>query len=208
MEKRSLKKLFYLILIATIGYSMSIFISKANEVLPDDSAKMPEVFLGHANALDAYFVLSNSFKVEKDGNVTYPNDYAGSWIEDDKLVIAIVPSENAKTNNSVESNKYKELLSEYDSVIYTTAKYSLNELDTIRHTVFNELKDETTIVSHYVDVAENKISLGFLEYEEASIFHSLDTLISESNILNENLSNNQTMSDLFILRKDELIETE
>jgi hypothetical protein len=212
-QKNFLKKLLCLILIVAMGFSMNIPIAAANEELPDDSASTPAIYLEQAEALEAYSVLYSTFSVDNDGYVTYPDDYAGAWIKDNKLFIAIASPANAKTIDVADSNKYKDLLSDYDCVVYKTVEHSLYELDAIRHSVFDDLKDEYSVISHYVDVEENKISLGFLEYEESSVLNSLETLATETNALSRILSNIDTdidfnFSDLFILRKDELIDAE
>lgn len=89
-----------------------------------------------------------------------------------------LPDEDiALTSNSPETlERYQKLLKEYESiVVYETAKYSLNELNDIRYSVFKILAKEHPITKHYVDVIENKIVFEFLELNEKGINASISS---------------------------------
>lgn len=212
MSNNFFKKLICLMLIAVLGISLNVSRVAASQELPDDSASTPAIFLQQAEALEAYSVLCSTFSVDSDGNVTYPDSYAGAWIEDNKLHIAITSSGTSDMFSLASSNNYISLLSDYDCVVYETAEYSLNELNDIRYSVFEELKEDYAIISHYVDVKENKINLGFLNYDETEVYDSLETIAIETRVLNNTLANYgakySDFSDLFILSVDELFDTE
>lgn len=92
MSNNIFKKILSLALAAILGISMNVPMAVAAQELPDDSASTPAIYLQQAAALEAYSVLCSTFSVDNDGIVTYPNDYAGAWIENNKLHIAIVSS--------------------------------------------------------------------------------------------------------------------
>ena len=212
MSNNIFKKILSLTLAAILGISMNVPMAVAAQELPDDSASTPAIYLQQAAALEAYSVLCSTFSVDNDGNVTYPNDYAGEWIENNKLHIAIASSGIEDVVSLASANSYKNLLNDYNCVVYETAEYSLNELNAIRHSVFAELKEDYAIISHYVDVEENKINLGFLKYDEGDVYDSLETLANETSVLNGVLSNGEAknfdFSELFALSEDELVDTE
>lgn len=213
MSNNIFKRLLCLTFAALLGISMNVpMVATATEEMPDDSANTPAIYLQQAEALEAYSVLCSTFLVDNDGNVTYPDDYAGAWIEDNKLHIAITSSETVDMFSFAPINSYSNLLSNYDCVVYETVEYSLNELNAIRHSVFAELKEDYAIISHYVDVEENKINLGFLKYDESEVYDSLEILANETNVLNSTLSNreakNLDFSELFVLSEGELVDIE
>ena len=63
--------------------------NKSNDLLSDDTGKMPEIFKSQTQALEAYNVLISTFTASANGAVVYPDDYAGAWIDDNILHIAL-----------------------------------------------------------------------------------------------------------------------
>jgi len=203
--KRSVGLFLVVSLIVTV-FIVGATASDTNVLVADDSDRVPDVFKLQAMAVDAYSVLQTTFTVDKYGVVFYPADYAGAWIDDFKLHIAVVAT---KQKPSVD---YVSLLKEFDCVVYEVADYSLNELDSVRNYVFRILKKEYPIVSHYVDVKTNKIYLGLLESNEKNneegIVSSISLLL-ESNGLKDILPDRGITDDLFVLYyEDGLINTE
>ena len=131
--------------------------------------EIPEIFALQSRAIEAYSALRRAFVVNYDGSVTYPTDYAGAWIEDFKLHIAVTPGMQQS------SSMYAQLLEGFeDVVVFTEANFSLNELNQIRTVVFNVLREEgIPAIGHYVDVKQNRINMSFLEIDENSISSAL-----------------------------------
>lgn len=179
-----------ILLLLTAGSSDAI--SQNNGIdLPDEVVKLMEL---QTEALEAYDILRTTFTVNPDGSESYPDDFAGTWVNAPYLHIAL-------TSNSPKTlERYQKLLKEYESiVVYETAKYSLNELNDIRYSVFKILAKEHPITKHYVDVIENKIVFEFLELNEKSINASI------SSAMRNTAFKNTLPSDLFIIKKGEPI---
>lgn len=174
---------------------------------PDDSHLVPEEFRLQNPALEAYSALQSIFKVDEDGGVTYPDDYAGAWIDDEfNLRIALTTSETGR-----DLINYEELLKEHEEiVIYEEVEFSYNELDKIRSSIFEELRKEHLVISNYVDVEKNKINFGFVEFDESRVKASIHSLISESAMVRNNLPDKDIDINLFIfsMDKEEINETE
>ena len=75
------------------------------------------------DALGAYQKLFDTFGRNEDGSLLYPEDYAGAYIEGDRLVVMLTQmDEQTKI-------KYNMIYPEYVSaVIYQEAEYTLNQL--------------------------------------------------------------------------------
>jgi hypothetical protein len=107
-----------------------------------------------AETAEAWRILYELFEV-KDGFVTYTDDFAGSWISRGNLYIALSSDES-------DWGVYRELLNGFECVVFTSAKYPLNELNKIRGIVFNALNDNGyPVIGDAVIEKENKIELTF-----------------------------------------------
>ena len=77
--------------------------------------------LNQAEALEAYNYLLNTKLRDSSGNINYPDDYAGEYIEDGKLILL--------TNDSQKNKQYEEYLSDYNVVRIKNVAHSYKELN-------------------------------------------------------------------------------
>lgn len=205
--KEMFKKSLSLLLIFTFVLMLSIFADEANT---DErfnygaessyiEEEIPEIFALQDRALQAYSALRSAFTVNYDGSVTYPDDFAGAWIENFQLHIATTP--NLHRGAFI----YSKLLEGFECVVvFTEANFSLNELNQISTTVFDFLKEEEfPVIEHYVDVRQNRINISFLELDESSIISSL-----AGEDMMRALPEVPKITDLFIFSLGELVDTE
>lgn len=139
--------------------------------IPPDISKMME---SQKEPLEAYEALRKLFKVNADGSETYPDDFAGTWIEGSKLIVAVTSDETK------EKTDYTSFLKGYDCVEYVIMEYSLNDLENIRAYAAEKLSAAVQFSSHYVDQKNNKIVFGFLEFDEKEISGVLSGIIKDS----------------------------
>ena len=187
--KRAAGLFLIIAFIATMNAGMA---ADSIQQMPEGFAEYSRIAEQQAQALEAYTVLRTTFTVNEDRSESYPDDYAGAWIDGSKLHIALTQDKRDA------SYRYNELLKAYGCVVFETAKYSLNELDKIRFAVFEELKDDFPIVTHHVDVKANKIYLGLLEVNEKSFFAS----IAKSDAAGKILSGKSVAEDLFVVGEE------
>ena len=126
-------------------------------------------------ALEAYSILRTTFAEGIDGSVSYPDDFAGAWIDNFKLHIALT----SLSDEGMES--YKALLADFEShIVFVEADFSLNVLDELRYNIAPILEESIDIYSHYIDVVLNGIEFEISESDYASneclIEHQVDTL--------------------------------
>jgi hypothetical protein len=138
--------------------------------------------------LQAWEVLYELFEFVDDVGNVYPDDFAGGWIDGGNLHISL--TENA------DISRYKELLRDFDCVVFETAKYSLNELNRIRRTVSDTLQKEGfSIIGHGVDEMNNKITLTYSQSDNVSEM-----------ALRSSLADTGICEKLFVLEKGGQIE--
>lgn len=88
--------------------------------------KVEQAMRQQEGALDAYELLFRSFpKDEETGLPIYPDEYAGEYIDGDKLVLQL--TQNTPENQS----KYLELCNNSDKVVFRQVPYSLNFLESL-----------------------------------------------------------------------------
>jgi hypothetical protein len=201
-NRRLFKKItgLFMMVIFIITMASGIAADSISETRYDEDyeAYLQKVFERQAPALEAYSVLYTTFTVSCDGIITYPNDYAGAWIDDYKLHVAITTDKRASLR------KYRDLLKDFDCVVYVTAEYSLNELDALRHSLFDEFGEELKIISHHVHESENKINFGFVEVDENKFIAAL----SRSNADRRTASGKPVTAELFTLASPAVISAE
>lgn len=138
--------------------------------IPPEIAKMIEL---QTEALEAYSVLYTIFKVDNNGVITYPDDYAGTWIDGSKLIVAV------SSDETKEKTDYAALLKDFGCVEYVNMKYSLNDLENIRANTSEKLSDSFQLSSHYVDEKNNKIAFEFLDFNEKKVNDALSVIIKD-----------------------------
>lgn len=209
MKTSFIKKILSFILSLTLCLSLGMvaFASGDSKVLEDDSALTPSVYQEQAAAQDAYSKLCASFKLTEDGSYVYPDDYAGAWYENGILHVVVTD------NDAIAA--YKVRLSEYDCVHYEIADYSLNELNYIRSSLYDALRDEYAAVSHHVDQKTNKINIGFLNIEKnrANINSTVFSLVIDDNVFKSVVSEKVAsedfkLEDMFVFYEGEIVDAE
>ncbi len=80
-----------------------------------------KVYETQEQAVSALETLSSSFGIDTDGNYTYPDGYAGAYLDDDNCLVVLVSEDAA-------GQYFRDYLKAYDCVRITKVKYSLNEL--------------------------------------------------------------------------------
>lgn len=153
-------------------------------------------------AKQAYAALSDTFGVTEDGATIYPDDYAGAWIDGEKLYVALTSLDAGVTI------EYDEILNGFDCVVYEEAEYSLNELQEIQDSVFEELSENYEVTAYYTEVDTNKIiievasDLVAVENEITDVMNAPQALIAD-------LDNVASISaDLFVIKQGERTETQ
>lgn len=136
--------LVLMLVFALIIFSTSIGSSAADlqEIQIDsiaDSQKM---------AVEAYNIMMESFENEK-GEIIYPHEYAGAYVDEHKLVINL-------TSREVEiTKKYEELLKNYNCIEYKLVTHSMNDLSKAVKETSTLLNKDFPVCGYYVDEMKN-----------------------------------------------------
>ncbi|MCI8625909.1 MAG: S1 family peptidase [Lachnospiraceae bacterium] len=120
------------------------------------------------DALGAYQKLFDTFGRNEDGSLLYPEDYAGAYIEGDRLVVMLTQmDEQTKI-------KYNMIYPEYVSaVIYQEAEYTLNQLYKIQE-IGHELMTDFSITSYGVDEKNNETFIQVPEEEVEELTQTIN----------------------------------
>ena len=130
--------------------------------------------LSQENALFASEALMKAFGSDENGTVVYPDDYAGSWINNDVLIISLTDISNET------KAKYDDWLGEYaEYVQYEKAEFSYNYLKSKEESIVETLeeKNNVEIVGYTVSQRDNEIVVEVKTNNTAS--RSLNTLGEE-----------------------------
>ncbi len=108
-------------------------------------------------AVGASKALKQAFGFDETGNIQYPPDFAGMWLEGEILVVALTDvSEDAMS-------QYRSWAGEYSGCLqFKEHQYSYVELKQAEAAVTAELMEDyhITVVSSYVSEAANRIVIG------------------------------------------------
>ena len=125
-------------------------IHSENETFDEYDEEYEKAYSIAKQAMDAYEQLSDHcFQYDENRMTIYPDDYAGSWIEEGLLYIAVTPD--------ADLIKYNETLSGFDCVRYLEKEYSVNELQVLAYTLEEPIKKKLDLCGYYVSYQENKI---------------------------------------------------
>lgn len=148
-----MKKLFLLLSIVLL------FFSSSNTYAADLSAENIELLMEQQQpSVDAYNVLMNSFQTNG-YEIIYPEDYAGAYVEKNILYVVLTRTDNTE--------KYQQILSNYECIDFKYVKYSLNELENATSQAMYRLKDIYSVSGGYVDVMNNAAVIEIMNYNEA-----------------------------------------
>lgn len=115
------------------------------------------------NAVAANECLNQAFGQTANGTITFPEDYAGAYIDGGHLVLLL-------TNTSEEATeKYRNWAGEYSSCLtFKKVKYSYNELSEKLDPIVEKLKEDGyEVTSSAVSETENAVSIGLFKCESA-----------------------------------------
>ena len=71
------------------------------EKIVEDNAMPPYIYVEQINALKAYSLLESCFELDENGNIVYPSNFSGAWIDSGLLHIA-VPNKRGRTERKVD----------------------------------------------------------------------------------------------------------
>lgn len=118
-------------------------------------------------AVNANEVLMESFLV--DDVIVYPEEFAGNYIEDNRLVIELTCEDEAARQ------KYEELLKDFDCVEYRIVEHSYDFLYHLANDILEQMKEVYPVTKAYVDVINNIACVEIADgrEEEAAAQYSL-----------------------------------
>lgn len=131
-----------------------------------------KAILEQENAVAAYELLDRAFGHDDLGYTLFPDDYAGSYIEGDKLVLLL-------TDVSEETQKkYKTWAAQYAGVlVFKEAEYSFNSLNDMSDTMYKDLEDKGyTITEYCVSEMTNSIVISIANITVSHAAELKDTL--------------------------------
>ena len=131
-----------------------------------------KAILEQENAVAAYELLDRAFGHDDLGYTLFPDDYAGSYIEGDKLVLLL-------TDVSEETQKkYKTWAAQYAGVLlFKEAEYSFNSLNDMSDTMYKDLEDKGyTITEYCVSETTNSIVISIANITVSHAAELKDTL--------------------------------
>ena len=131
------------------------------------------------NAGNANEVLMDAFGYDEDGNPAYPDEYAGAYIEKDKLIVALVGLDDEMMET------YRSYLRSYAAYAeFIEAEYSYNYLKEKADELVEELDGIGAHVTEwYVGQKENQIEIGVLEEDLEEVQEYVDQLKLEYPVL-------------------------
>ncbi len=163
MKKNIISVLSLLLVIVILGNGL---ILRAEE---SDTINYESLMNDQTYAVKAYNVLMKSFETEEYGLV-YPDEYAGAYVENNKLYIALTD----KSNKCIE--KYKNLLSDFSCIEYVIANHSMSSLETSLNKVYLALVDCCSLYGCYIDELTNGIVVEVAEGQEKLALSTIDSI--------------------------------
>lgn len=173
--KRLTKSIALFLTVILLVITSGPFIMNAN--LNDISNDIPEeIYLAmklQESALNAYQRLWDFFEKNESGEPIYPDEYAGEYIEGDKLVILL-------TDLSPDMiTKYSDVCKDSTHVIFEKAEYSLKYLNSLKQYT-NKLKaDGIKLVSYGVDHRNNCLQINIANNDSIMNKRVIDSYINE-----------------------------
>ena len=165
MKKKTQKILGLFLLLTIVFSSLGMAYPKEYYAFEQETGISPKVQAQmdlQQHALDAYEVLYENLQPKTRSaqvssyNVVYDEDYGGEYIDGDRLVLLLVG------RNKEMEEKYSDLCGNSSYIRFADAQYSLNELNGLKP-LADELMLEYGIVSHGVDVRNNRYHIGVIE---------------------------------------------
>ncbi len=118
------------------------------------------------HAVKASDAIRSSFEMR---SKPYPEHYAGSWIEDNILHIAVTDMDEEVTSY------YSGLTENSEFIEFEQRKYSLNELNKVKDALEAEWKNKYKITSYYVDEKGNTCVVEAIESDVSQLKNDLES---------------------------------
>ncbi|MBO6300953.1 MAG: hypothetical protein J6N15_00755 [Ruminiclostridium sp.] len=150
--KKILLLIFWAATIVLCSFALPNDQSVISDVIPKEYVEIMEQ---QKEPLAAYQTLYSTFNQDDKGRYVYPDEYAGEWLDGNKLVIALTDVSKEKLD------KYIDILKHYNCVKFVKAKYSITFLYKLADEVFETLND-MNITKYGVDVENNKLTFGYI----------------------------------------------
>ena len=148
---------------------------------------------------DAWAVLSACFRPKEGGGTEYPPDYAGAWIDGEKLHVALCP----EAERGEDDPDCTSLLSGFGCVVFEEAEYPLNDLLRVQLRVFPRLCETFKVYEIGPDERENLLRLGADKSEDKEkIYDKIDEILEEEG-LRTGVFKGIAARDLFIVEDGE-----
>lgn len=154
-----------------LGMNTSVWAKESNEDgiinASENEQRIEEyekIMLLQENTVMANECINQMFEIDENGTIIYPNEYAGAWIDEDMLVLALTNVEDEVIS------KYIEVAGEYANYVrFENAEYSYNYLKDVEENVVKTLVEEenVNVVNHYVSDIANSIVIG-IDEEDAN----------------------------------------
>lgn len=142
----------YCLVVICIVILIPIFNNNVRLSADGFSDNFTELMKSQENAKEAYEKLAATFNVDK-YNTEYPDEYAGVYIEDNKLIIRLVGNDEDK------KKEYLDLLRDYNCIEIIDAVYSLNYLNELAVKLEAQI-EELSPTSYYVDPISNSLVIN------------------------------------------------
>lgn len=145
-----MKKFIKLFLTAMCIISIITIYGKSNSIAANDLFNhYTELMKAQENAKKSYEKLTETFYTNE-SNIQYPDEYAGAYIEDNKLFIRLAGASEDK------KKEYYELLNDFNCVEIIEASYSLNYLNELELNLESQI-NSLSPTSYGVDPISNSI---------------------------------------------------
>lgn len=166
-----------------------IYAENANVLTFEDYEKL---ILLQQNAVKANEILNQSMGFDEVGNIIFPDELAGVWIDGEILVISLTD-----TNEKVKE-KYINWLGDYSKYIkFEKAQYSYNYLQSSANTIIDRLlaENQINITGYYVSEIENEIVIkASEELSSCVVSYDMDSYEFDVPVRFENATPIQTLS--------------
>lgn len=135
-------------------------VDEGNSYMLDDGNKADDiVIVNQEKAFEAYEKIVSNFDITESGNIIYPNEYGGEYIDKEILVIQLV---DATTEMK---EKYLDMCNYSENVRFENVEYSLNYLNSI-YTYGDTLKNEYKKIGYGVDRKNNTCIIAVTEKDK------------------------------------------
>lgn len=117
--------------------------------------------------------IQNLFVRDPEGNIYYPSEYCGSWIDGEDLCVALTDT----SEKVVE--KYRSVVDYKDNIKFEKMQSSLNTLNSQANEYASYLESKNIVCSVFVNEEKNKCVIEVIDDTEANVLNVLKSEISK-----------------------------